>query len=97
MKIASANMKMASPTGDQEKMHVGVGCGKSSGLLRGSPGFLRSYCAAFADPRACCVGLLDFSGPAAQHLRKVSHKIRCPKDDECFHGVDTVAHVSTCL
>ena len=22
-----------------------------------------------ANPRACCVGLLDFSGPAAQHLR----------------------------
>jgi hypothetical protein len=64
IKIASANMNMASPTGDQEKMHVGVGCGKSSGLLCGSPGFLRSYCAAFADPRACCVGLPDFSGPS---------------------------------
>ncbi len=49
-----------------------------------------------ANPRASCVGLLDFSGPAAHHLSKVSHKIRCPKDDECFHGVDTVAHVSTC-
>ncbi len=93
MKITSANMNMVSPTDDPEKMHVGVGCGKSSDLLRGSPGFLRSYCAAFADPRSFCVGLLDFSGPTAQHLCKVSHKIRCPKVDECFHGVDTVTHV----
>ncbi len=35
--------------------------------------FLVHICWDVTNPRACCVGLLDFSGPAAQHLR-----ILCP-------------------